>query len=347
VPPDSRPRIILDDAPLREDFVPLDLVARDSQIRLVQACLEPARSGRKPTHVWLHGQPGSGKTAVAKAVLTKLGHESNLPCLAINCWERDTLYEILDQIITELKIFRAEEHRTSVKIERLQRHLGSRSMVFLLDEVDKIAPCERARVLYSLDALGNTGLICISNSLGALYELEERVRSRLNPRTLAFGPFSAEEIAEILVGRTRIALAPDACPLYLVKRMAAVCNGDARVAIQTLRNAAEAAEHAGRGSIMPSDVSAGWNDSQAIKSSQVLANLTEDHRILYQAVRQQKEMLCTDLWEAYLQRCSQANRKPIASRTFSAYVSQLIRLGLLSCERARVKGNVRLLKPVK
>jgi hypothetical protein len=30
-----------------------------------------------------------------------------------------------------------------------------------------------------------------------------------------------------------------------------------------------------------------------------------------------------------------------------AYVSQLVRLGLLASERARVKGNVRLLKSVK
>ena len=80
---------------------------------------------------------------------------------------------------------------------------------------------------------------------------------------------------------------------------------------------------------------------------QALAALTEDHGMLYQLVAQRKGALSTDLWEAYLQRCSRANRKPIASRTFSGYVSQLVRMGLLSCERARVKGNIRLLKLVK
>ena len=341
---DHPTRVILDDAPLREDFVPADLVARDTQARLIEARLEPLRSGRKPVHLWLHGAPGSGKTATARAVLARIQREIAVPCLVVNCWVRDTLYEILNQIVTELKIFRAEEHRTSVKMERLQRHLGNRCMVVLLDEIDRIAPSERARVLYSLDALGNTGLICISNTLGALCEVEERIVSRINPRTVNFEPYSAAEAVEILTRRAELTLVRDGCPPHLAKRIAAVCNGDARVAIQTLRNAAEAAQRAGHGAIMPSDVSAGWNDAQATRSGQVLAGLTEDHRMLCQIARQRKEILCTALWEAYLDRCSQVNRKPIASRTFSAYVSQLVRLGLMTCERARVKGNVRLLK---
>ena len=341
---DHPTRIILDDAALREDFVPADLVARDTQARLIEARLEPLRSGRKPVHLWLHGAPGSGKTATARAVLARIQRETAVPCLVVNCWVRDTLYEILDQIVTELKIFRAEEHRSSVKMERLQRHLGNRCMIILLDEIDRIAPCERARVLYSLDAIGNTGLICISNTLGALCEVEKRIVSRINPRTVSFEPYSAGEAVEILTRRAELALGQNGCPAHLAKRIAAVSNGDARVAIQTLRNAAEAAQRAGHEAIMPSDVSAGWNDAHATTSGQMLANLTEDHRMLCQIARQQKEVLCTALWETYLDRCSQANRKPIAPRTFSAYVNQLVRLGLLTCERARVKGNVRLLR---
>jgi len=126
-----------------------------------------------------------------------------------------------------------------------------------------------------------------------------------------------------------------------------VCNGDARVAIKTLRNAAEATERAGHARIGPEDLAAGWNDSQQIKADQVLARLTEDHKMLHQIVAEQKEMLSTALWDVYLERCSRSDRKPVADRTFSAYVAQLVRLGLVSCERARTKGNVRMLRPVR
>jgi len=343
----STVRTIIEEDVLREEFVPPELVARGSQCSIVEGCLEPARSGRKPMHVWLHGSSGAGKTAVATSVLTRLREEAGVQFVSVNCWEKDTLYEILDQIITDLRVFRAEEHRTSVKLERLHRQLQGRCLLILLDEVDKIAPVERAKVLYSLDALGNTGLVCISADLASLFDVEERVRSRINPRTIHFTSYRAEDITAILTSRAQQALALDACPAFLLKRIAAVCNGDARVAIKTLRNAAEATDRAGHARIGPKDLAAGWNDSQRIKADQVLTRLTEDHKMLHQIVAEQKEMLSTALWDVYLEKCSQCNRKPLAPRTFSAYVAQLVRLGLFSCERARVKGNVRMLRPVR
>jgi len=198
-----------------------------------------------------------------------------------------------------------------------------------------------------VDDLGNTGLICISNTLGSLFDLEERVRSRINPRTIAFAAYSATEIAEILTRRAHLALASGACPAFLIKRIAGVCSGDARVAIQTLRNAAESAELAGRETMKPGDLIAGWHDTQQVKTSEQLAKLTDDHRILHRIVSQRRAILSTKLYQTYLQHCSRCNRKPIATRTFSAYVNQLARLPILSCERARVKGNVRLLKAAK
>jgi len=338
-------RIILDDSILREQYVPTELTSREDQLKLVESCLEPARKGRKPTHVWLHGRPGSGKTAVARLALANLEQEARIASVRINCWERNSLYEILDQMVADLKIFHAEQHRSSIKLERIQQHLGNRCLIVLLDEVDKMSPSERARVLYSLDDLSKIALLCISSGLAALFDLEERVRSRINPRTIHCTPYSADQIAEILTRRANLALAPGACPEYLIKRIAAVSSGDARVAIQTLRNAAESAERAGREIIKPSDLVAGWHDTQQIKTSQILARLTEDHRILYRAVRKHNRMLSTELRQAYVQYCSRVNRNPIAVRTFSAYVNRLVRLGLLSCERARVKGNVRLLRP--
>jgi len=343
----SPTNVIVDDSVLGQEFLPTDLAARHPQISLLEACLEPARHGRKPTHAWLHGSPGSGKTAVARAVLAKVVREAGVAGVAINCWERDSLYEVLDQMITDLKVFHAEEHRSSVKLERLKRCLGEKRLVILLDELDKVPPAERSKILYTLDEMGNTGLICVSCSLSALFELEERVRSRINPRTINFSPYSAEEIIEILTRRAHLAIASGACPPFLIKRIAAVCSGDARVAIQTLRNAAESAEHAGRASITPRDLVSGWHDSQQAKASDVLRRLTEDHRLLYGIVSRSKEILSTDLHRFYLKRCARHGRNPIAVRTFSGYVNQLVQMGLIRCERARVKGNVRLLKAAK
>ncbi|MCP4708397.1 MAG: AAA family ATPase [Planctomycetes bacterium] len=309
--------------------------------------MHPVRQKRRPTHVWLHGRPGIGKTAVAQAVIAKLKNETRIRSVAVNCWERDSLYEVLDQIITELKVFCAEEHRSTAKLERLQQNLGDQPLIILLDEIDKMPKSERSRVLYSLNDLKLTGLICISDNMNAFFEIEDRVRSRINPRTIGFSAYSAPAITEILTERARLAFSGDVCPAFLVKRIAAACSGDARVAIQTLRNAAESAEQKGHTVFQPSDISAGWHDSQTIKTEQVLARLSEDHRILYQIIQRAKDLLAPQLFSEYRQHCRRHQRQPVAERTFSSYVKQMERWGLLSCDRARVRGNVRLLKVIR
>jgi Cdc6-like AAA superfamily ATPase len=88
---------------------------------------------------------------------------------------------------------------------------------------------------------------------------------------------------------------------------------------------------------------------KAIKDTRkvhVLNSLTQDHRILYEIVKQKGKILSGDFWEEYLQRCSLLRRRPLASRTFSDYANRLVQAGLMTSERARVRGKVRLFKVV-
>ena len=182
-------RIILDEGCLTEDFIPKTLFKRELQFRIIYNCLNPIREGRKPTHIWLYGRPGTGKTTIARSVLNQLEKEAGIRSVVINCWEKKSLYEILDHIVAELKIFCTKEHRTSIKLDRLQRHLGKRPLIVLLDEVDRIPSPERSRTLYTLNGIGNIGLISISNTLKAFFDTEERVKSRITPKILAFALF--------------------------------------------------------------------------------------------------------------------------------------------------------------
>ena len=84
-------------------------------------------------------------------------------------------------------------------------------------------------------------------------------------------------------------------------------------------------------------------DKEARKSA-ILKNLTRDHRILFKIVERESQILSGDLWQEYLTRCERLRTKPRSARTFSDHVNQLVKAGLVSCERARVKGKVRLFK---
>lgn len=329
---------------LSESFTPDRLLHRDEQIREMHRCLFPATKKRKPIHLWLHGPPGSGKTATARHVLATFNQKFHIESLLVNCWEKDSCFEILDDLILQLRILRAEEHRTSLKLEKLRKHLGNRPVFIILDEIDRMKPSERSTVLYSLDTITNAGVICTSDSQDALFELEERVRSRLNPYPVAFSRYTSADLIDILTRRAEFALNPGTWANQTLRRIADIAGGDARIAIRMLRNAAELSQDQGSGQISTESLKVKWDDSRRAERLHRLNELTEDHRLIHGIVNKEGQVLSGRLWQDYVQRCSQLKRKPIAPRTFSDYANTLVQKGLVTSERARVKGKVRLFK---
>jgi cell division control protein 6 len=334
--------MIEDQVALSEAFAPDKLLHREEQVREISRCLSPATKRRKPMNMWVYGKAGSGKTATIRHVLSRLKEKSNVDSLRINCFEKNSFFEILDDIIIQLRILRAEEHRTSLKLEKLRKHLGDRPFIVVLDEVDRIKPSERSSTVYNLDSVGNVGMVCISNSHESMFELDERVRSRLNPHPVSFPAYTAGSIMDILTHRANLALSAGAWTDKALKRIAGMAEGDARVAIRTLRNAAELSEDEHSGRISVRNLQRKWSEAREAKKQYSLKSLTEDHRMLYEIIKKECRVLSGDLWQRYLRKCSRLKRKPLAARTFSDYANRLVQVDLISSERARVKGKVRV-----
>jgi len=276
-----------------------------------------------------------------------MNHRAGIKGIYVNCWQHDSLYSILDYVAVELRILRAEEQRTARKFERFQQYIKEEPFLLILDEMDKPSPKERDSILYSLCNLPRVGLICISNSCDPLFELDGRVRSRLNPALVVFGAYTCEELVTILTDRAQEALADKSWGRKTLHQIAEVANGDARVALQTLKKAACLAEKDKSQTITDLHIRKAWSSTRELRIEYLLRKLTEDHRILYETVKQQGQILSGDLRQLYLIQCSRIKRRPIAERTFSDYVNDLKRVGLARVERARVRGKVRLVRVVK
>ncbi len=340
----SQSSIIVDAEVLQESHIPEKLKGMESQIEQILCCLSPITQKHKPIHLWLHGQTGTGKTTTAIHSLRCLEEKARVKSLIINCFAKRTFYEILDEMVSGFRILRAEEHRTSFKLEKLRSHLEGRPFVVILDEIDQIKSSELSMILYNLDTILNAGLVCISNSTQALLGLEERVRSRLNPHTIFFPPFSSRSLLEILTHRAELALSPGSWTNKLLNRIAGTAKGDARTAIRMLHRSAVLADHQHMDKVSTKSLEQQIRKARETRRESILRNLTEDHRILYEIVKRKGSILSGDLWEGYLQRCSQIRRKPLAPRTFSEHTNRIVQAGLVTCERARVRGKVRLFK---
>lgn len=313
----------------------------------IMSCLAPAARQEKPMNVWLHGRPGTGKTAVVKFLLERLSREHNVMGSYINCWEHDTLYSVLDALVSDLRILRAEQQSTSFKLERVRKTIGDSPFILVLDEIDRPSPKDRQDMIYCLSRLGKVGLVCIANSQDTYFALDERIKSRLNPKPVEFSSYSEVDLLEILRSRAEDGLSSSAWSSSSLRRIAQLAKGDARLAIQTLKNAAEAVESESALRVTPAYVEKGWHNAMEVGKSWLLRGLTEDHRLLYRLISRRKEMLSGDLWQFYLDHCASNGRQPIALRTFSDYVNDLRKAKLVEIERARVRGKVRLLRVVR
>lgn len=336
---DDESAILADPDILSETHIPPDIPGRQSQINELTLALRPATQRRKPMHCWVYGSPGTGKTATSRWLLRKLDLEAGVKGLYLNCWEYPTYFSVLDRIVRELRVLGAERLTVSFKLEHLQRHIGKQPLVIVLDEIDQPPPKDRHAILYNLSQMENIGLVCLCNSQYVYFGLEERVTSRLNALRILFLDYSADDLTTILKQRAEQALMPDAWSEDILQRIAELAHRDARIAIQTLRNAALLAEKDHSDRIRATHVQAGWNSAKDMKKTYLLRKLTDHHRLLHDLIAKNPGILSGDLWRLYLETCRSKAIRPIAVRTYSEYCNKLVELGLIQAKRAAIRGR--------
>ena len=327
-----------------EDYIPADITGREMQIKEISYCLEPAYRKMKPMHAWLYGESGTGKTIVAKYLLKRCQRNAHLDGIYVNCWEYNSYFSILDKLVRDLRILGAEKLNTAFKLERFQQFIGKKPFLIILDEIDQIKHPEADAVIYNLCTHENIGLFCISKSRLALYSLDERIQSRLDARQIAFGPYSENELFKILMARALFSLRPGSYSENTLRFISKLAEGNARTAIQTLRNAAYIADNEQSPNIKLVHIKNGYNSSKDMERSYLLNRLNSHQRLLYELVKENKEINSGELWREYLERCKKLQKHPIAIRTYSEYMNKLIEMELVYWDRALVRGKVRVFK---
>lgn len=334
-------KIILNEEMFDEDYIPTVFQHRESQIKDLKSCLESIFMGKKPIHTFLFGPSGAGKTLMAKCLMKELEGRSIMVAY-VNCWENQSLHSIMDKINGDFRIIQAERNSTIYKIERLEKFLNLKPFVLILDDIDRLDPKEIDLILYNLCDLKNTVLVCIGYNLGFLKKLDDRVRSRLVPKIIECPAYSKKELLEILRERAENGLSEGSWNPQVIRKTMSMANGDARMAIQTIRNAANGAECEHKGMIDINDLKRSCIDARELKINKVLDNLTEHHRMIFEIIRDRKKIISGKLWDAYEDECRKKKAKPAPQRTFQYYRDELLNMGLICSKRMRIRGNVRL-----
>lgn len=130
--------------------------------------------------------------------------------------------------------------------------------------------------------------------------MDGRIKSRLLLDEIEFRPYCANEVFDLLKERVEYGMKPRSVSTELVSLVARMCNGDARIGLQTLRLAAREAEMQNRDTITIEDVKTASKFARKYRFSYLLAKLNEHQRIIYEILKQNKivypdEMNCDQM----------------------------------------------------
>src|SRR6187200_928088 len=337
------------------DYVPEKLSFRDEEAKTIAQSLSVVLKRARPSNLLLFGKPGTGKTAVAKNVIERLGKKAkdvgiNVIVPFINAKTANTAYKVLYEIAEDMGINKAEK--------RLQVHFTGLSMgeatdrildfiqkkkfyvILVFDEIDSLVDKNGDDILYNftranerISEAGFISLIGISNSLTFKDKLDPRVRSSLSEEELVFNPYTVEQLQKILTDRANLAFNDDAISSAAINLCAAVAgkeNGDARKAIDLLRVAAEIAERERVSKVEEKHIRLAQEKIEKDTNYEVIKNSTTHTKIVILAIMKSKNGNTGEVYEIYSSLCKHSEQEPLTQRRITQIISELDQLGLVT-----------------
>ncbi|HID73566.1 MAG TPA: AAA family ATPase, partial [Thermoplasmata archaeon] len=338
------------------------LLHREQEIDHLAAVLSTALRGETPSNVFVYGQTGTGKTAVAKYIGREIekinrrgtGIMQRVSHIYINCKIVNTTYGVLANIGNSFIRNWGEDlipftgWPTEKVYEQLKRRIDEVNgvAIIFLDEVDQLFYNSGDDVLYYLSSMNSDlseakiSLIGISNDLRFTELLNPKVRSRLGEERITFKPYKASQLYDILVDRAESALKPgtwDDGVIRLCSALAAEENGDARKAIDLLRIAAEITDRDGASRIGEEHVRRATVQIERDVVSEVISDLPLQQKLVLLAITIEnlaagEKLITGEVYRTYNILARRLNMNVLTQRSISGMVSELDMLGIITAK---------------
>ncbi len=351
------PKIFKQREALEPSFIPEELPHRDKEVKIIAGLTACALRGDVPPNFLCYGMTGTGKTATIRYVSQKIAQHctTNSPWwIYINCNVVSTPYRVLAHIYNTISRKEKIPPTGLPKDIIFKKLLGlmdlfiNENICFLvLDEIDILIEKKGGNeILYDLTRLNENldtcrvSVIGISNKLKFMNYLDPRVRSSLGQEELVFHPYNANELADILEERAKVAFQEDSIGngvIRLCAGLAAKEHGDARKALQLLRKAGEITERNHRKSILESDVLKAQTDiekdhiTEYILGMPLQAQLTLLAIYLMSKYSSDNVITSGDIYEIHLELTKKLTGvKELTKRRISDYINELVLAGIIT-----------------
>ena len=361
---DRRKNIIFKDKkPLDHRYLPEKLVHRDMQIRQIAKYWVDVLDDVTPSNVTLYGKTGTGKTAASKFAREQLIEAAGkvnifVKIEYIRCTDYTTEYQVIAELCNRLGRDVPSRGWTKAEVINAFRQLFRTNaygkklhLIVILDEIDILLDKDGDGILYTLTRADNISVLSISNYLDFKNLINSRVKSSLNDKEIIFPPYGADQLSDILSERAALSFNDDVLEsdvIPLCSAMAAKEEGDARYALDLLKNAGELAHDENCKKVESGHVRRAKDRIEHNKITEIISTLPLQQQRLLEAIltltKQKEEITSGKLYESYTEI---SKKDAVTYRRIFDFINELELLGIISTNtvsRGRGKGRTNIIK---
>ncbi len=336
---------------LRTDYVPAKLPHREEQIKLLGQTVAPVLKDARCSNIFIYGKTGTGKTAVAKHVLSHLEFKAKeygaqVKFCYINCRMTGSEYRVFAALSQSVGMTIPFTGLSVGEVfDRFRAGLDSSRIIFIivLDEIDALIKDRGDAFMYELTRINETltkskvSIIGISNDLRLKEFLDPRVFSSLSEEELVFRPYDASELRNILSERSKLSFQDGVLTepaLSICAALAAAEHGDARRALDLLRVAGEVAERLGASTITEEHVRLAEKHIEHNRVIDALKNLTLHSKLVLLSVYHLNKASATtgEIYDVYNELCGEFGAGLLTQRRLGTLINELDSMGLVNAK---------------
>ncbi|MCX8190311.1 MAG: AAA family ATPase [Candidatus Diapherotrites archaeon] len=355
-------------------YLPEKLPFREKQIEDMVSVLSACTKGDRPTNLFIYGKPGTGKTSCTKYVINQLDEFAKKNSLRIrtiyaNCRQYNSKYKVLSNVVQKLLPERdIIGYSGTFVYENLLAYCekNQAKLIVAMDEIDKVKDLDE--LIYALTRAneelkkGAISIIGISNQLTFKERLDARTKSSLCEKEIVFPPYNAEELAEILRERVKMAFKKGVVDESAIKYAAAIAaqeSGDARAAVMLLLRAGELAEKELLNKVTDVEVRKAKREVEEEIAIDMISTLPEQQQLVIYAISRltfekrgikrfdDEHALCSgEIYDEYKKIAARFNIAPVSIRWFQEYIGELETYGIILTTNSGkgFKGQSRIIR---